>query len=215
MDYLRQIFPGLIEASGTTLSLFFWSFLFALPLGWILSLVRVSKNKIAQKISWAYCWVLRGTPLALQMTFLYFGVASRLQLLSGERYIWAVTALVLNYAAYYAEIFRGGILSIDSGQLEAADILGFSNTQSMIRIIMPQAIKNVLPSIGNETISLVKDTSLVYWIGMSELIKFASNRASADFRMEPFLGAAIIYLFLTFILTQIMALIERRFNYYH
>lgn len=214
MRYLLDLLPGMVKSCGTTLSLFAWTLFLSLPLGWGLSLLRISRKKIVEKISWAYCWFFRGTPLVLQLAFVYFGLPWLFPFLAGKRYTLAVIAFVLNYSAYFAEIFRGGIGAINKGQLEAADVLGFSRGQTMIRIIFPQAFKTVLPSLGNEMISLVKDTALVYSIGMAELSRFASQAAARDFRMEPFIGAALIYLVLTFVISQTVAWVEKRFNYY-
>ena len=214
MRYLLDLFPGMLKSCGTTLSLFVWTLCLSLPLGGALSLLRVSRNKVVEKISWAYCWFFRGTPLVLQLAFVYFGLPWLFPFLAGKRYVLALIAFVLNYSAYFAEIFRGGIGSVGKGQFEAADVLGFSRAQTTIRIVFPQAFKTVLPSLGNEAISLVKDTALVYSIGIAELSRFASQAAARDFRMEPFIGAAIIYLLMTFVISQLVGWIEGKFNYY-
>lgn len=215
MSYLINLFPSLIRATGTTLALFAVTLLFSLPLGWLLSLVRVSKWKLPKKIIEGYCWVLRGTPLVLQLAFVvYFLLPLIFPDVRISRFVAACVAFVLNYSAYFAEIFRGGIVSVPKGQHEAAAVLGLSQAHIMLRIVLPQAIKTVIPSLGNEVITLVKDTSLVYSIGLAELSRVASQAVSRDFRFEPFLGAAIIYLALTFVLTKAMSLLEKKMNYY-
>lgn len=215
MSYLIHLFPSLLNATGTTLALFAVTLLFSLPLGWLLSLIRVSKWKIPKKIAEGYCWVLRGTPLVLQLAFVvYFLLPLIFPGVRISRFIAACIAFILNYSAYFAEIFRGGIIAVPKGQHEAAAVLGLSQTHIMLRIVLPQAFKTVIPSLGNEVITLVKDTSLVYSIGLAELSRVASQAVSRDFRFEPFLGAAIIYLVLTFVLTKAISLLEKKMNYY-
>lgn len=214
MDYFLKLFPTLVKATGNTLLIFAVTLVFSLPLGWLLSLLRVGKNKAVAKVIEIYCWIMRGTPLLLQMTFIYFGLPFIGKGLTLSNYQAAFLAYVLNYAAYFAEIFRGGIESIGKGQYEAADVLGLSRSQVMSRIIMPQAIKTVLPSIGNEVITLIKDTSLVYTISIVELLRTAQIAATRDFRIEGFVGAAIIYLMLTWVATKLQSWVERRFAYY-
>lgn len=234
LDYLIRIFPGLIKATSTTLMLFGITLVISLPLGWLLSLARVSRNRVARRVVEAYCWVLRGTPLLLQLAFIYFGLPYILVAVkapvesffgvlgwvvefptSVPRLAAAVVGFGLNYSAYFAEIFRGGIEAVPRGQYEAADVLGMSNRQVMMRIVLPQAFKTVLPSVGNEVITLIKDTALVYTLGIADLLRVAQSAVTRDFRSEPFFGAAIIYLVLTYVLTRLMAYIEKKFDYYH
>lgn len=207
MSYLFQILEGL----GLTLSVFSVSLILSLPLGVIVAVLRLSKIKIVSKITAGYIWVLRGTPLLLQIMVVFFGLPS-IGINLG-RYYSIIFAFVLNYAAYFGEIFRSGIQSIERGQKEAASILGFSPLQINLKIILPQVIKRTLPSIGNEVISLVKDTSLVYAVGQSDILKYAKGIAVRDGSLFPYVIAGCIYLVLTYVITKVFESIERKVNY--
>ena len=171
MSYVGQILEGL----NLTLGVFLLSLALSLPLGVIVAVLRLSKIKIISKITSIYIWVLRGTPLLLQIMVVFFGLPT-IGINLG-RFNSIIFAFVLNYAAYFGEIFRSGIQSIEKGQREAASILGFSPLQINVKIILPQVVKRTLPSIGNEVISLIKDTSLVYAVGQSDILKFAKGIA--------------------------------------
>lgn len=176
MDYIIKIFPQILDGLGITFGTFAVTLVLSLPLGALISLGRVSKNKVVSGLLGIYTWVLRGTPLLLQMFLIFFGLpAIGIQLFGRMRLPYVYLAFVLNYAAYFAEIFRSGIQSVERGQLEAARLLGYKGWQLNLKIVLPQVIKRTLPSIGNEIITLVKDTSLVYALGLAEIFKIAAE----------------------------------------
>ncbi len=200
---------------GTLVNIEVWAFtlLFALPLGLLICQMRLSKNKVFVGISKLYIFYFRGTPLMLQLLFMFFGVP----LIIGftfSRELAAILAFILNYAAYFAEIYRGGIQSIPKGQYEAAHVLGLSNRVTFTKIILPQVIKRILPPLGNETINLVKDTALVYAIAMSDLLKEAKIAVLREVSIMPFVIAAVFFLVMTGLLTKLLTHIERKFAYY-
>ena len=207
MSYLLQILNGL----NLTLTVFFWSLLISFPLGMLVAILRLSKIKIVSKITAVYIWILRGTPLLLQILFVFFGLPEIG--ISFSRTNAIVIAFVLNYAAYFGEIFRAGIQSIEKGQKEAAEILGFSPMQINRRIVLPQVMKRTLPSIGNEVITLVKDTALVYAVGQSDILKIAKGIVNRDGTLVPFLIAGCIYLALTYVITKVFDHIEQKISY--
>lgn len=199
MDKLFDTFLLMLEGSEITLEIFFVTLLLALPLGMLAALGRLSHRKILSRLVEFYIWLMRGTPLMLQLLFVYFAlpmVGIRLPDIAA-----ALLAFILNYAAYFAEIFRAGIQAVPKGQYEAARTLGMSYPQTMRRIILPQVFRMVLPPISNETINLVKDTSLVYILAMNDLLRVARTIVQREFDMMPFLIAAIFYLVMTFALT--------------
>ena len=207
MNYFIQIASGL----NVTLRVFAVALVLSLPLGLIVALLRLSKITVVRKLAEIYIWVLRGTPLLLQIVTVFFGLP--LIGIKLSRFDSLYLAFVLNYAAYFGEIFRSGIQSIERGQIEAASILGFTPLQVNLKIILPQVIKRTLPSIGNEVITLVKDTSLVYAVGMSDVLKLAQGIVNRDVTLVPFKIAALIYLFLTYIITKLFNVIEKKVNY--
>ena len=184
----------------------------SIPLGLLLALARISKIKPLGKAVDTYNWIMRGTPLMLQLLFVYFALPTFGILLPDVGA--ALLAFVLNYAAYFAEIFRAGIQSIPKGQYEASKVLGFSYVQTMRRIIVPQMIKRVLPPVGNETITLVKDTSLVYVLAMNDLLRAARTIVQREFDMTPFFIAAVFYLAMTFVVTRVFNYLETRYAKY-
>jgi polar amino acid transport system permease protein len=206
---LTQMFSG----SLVTLEIWALTLLFALPLGLLICQMRLSKNKIFRGISKAYIFYFRGTPLMLQLLFMFFGVPLLLHI-KFDRTFAAVLAFLLNYAAYFAEIYRGGIQSIPKGQYEAAHVLGLSGKVTFTRIILPQVIKRILPPMGNEIITLVKDTALVYAIAISELLMEAKIVVMRESSIIPFVVAAIFYLIMTGFLTKLFSILERKFAYY-
>jgi polar amino acid transport system permease protein len=177
--------PFMLEGTVITLKLFFLTLIMVLPLGVFMALARLSKLKLLNNITQFYIWVFRGTPLLLQLLFIYFGLGTIGIMI--DRFAAALLAFVLNYTAYLAEVYRSGIQSIDQGQFEAADVLGLNRWQTMTRIILPQMIKRVLPPISNEVINLIKDTSLIYAIGISELLRVAKIAAVRDAIFVPFI----------------------------
>jgi len=199
MDGLLNMVIQMAEGSQVTLEIFFITLLLALPLGMLASLARLSGIRPLSMLMEFYIWLMRGTPLMLQLLFVYFALPVMGILLPDIAA--ALFAFTLNYAAYFAEIFRSGIQAVPKGQYEAARTLGMSYTQTMRRIILPQVIRIVLPPISNETINLVKDTSLIYILAMNDLLRVARTIVQRDFDMTPFVVAAAFYLVMTFILT--------------
>lgn len=212
MDNLVNTILLMLEGTKTTLNIFFITLLLSIPIGLLVSLSRLSTIKPLSWLMELYIWIMRGTPLMLQLLFVYFAlpmVGIRLSDISA-----ALLAFILNYAAYFAEIFRAGIQSINRGQYEAAKTLGMSYPQTMRRIILPQVIRRVLPPISNETINLVKDTSLIYILAMNDLLRVARTIVQREFDMTPFIVAAIFYLVMTFILTWIFKRLEAYYGKY-
>ncbi len=211
MNLLDMILQ-MAEGSKVTLEIFFVTLILALPLGMLASLARLSSCRPLSLLMEFYIWLMRGTPLMLQLLFVYFAlpmVGIMLPDLAA-----ALLAFTLNYAAYFAEIFRSGIQAVPKGQYEAAQTLGMSYVQTMRRIILPQVIRIVLPPISNETINLVKDTSLIYILAMNDLLRVARTIVQRDFDMMPFLVAAVFYLLMTFVLTWVFKRLEVRYGRY-
>lgn len=204
----------MLEASAVTAKIFFLTLLFGLPLGLIVCLGRMSAPTILKLPIKAYLLIMRGTPLLLQlMFFLYapyyiFGV--RL-----DRTVAGVLAFALNYAAYFAEIYRGGLESIPEGQKEAATVLGFSKTQTFIKIVLPQVVKRILPPMGNEFMTLVKDTALIQIIGVAEIYKLATQTMSREVSVIPLVVAGAFYLVMNGIVSKCFGSAEKRLSYYH
>lgn len=209
--YIQGILPALLEGTVQSLKIFFFTLLFALPLGLPIAFGAMARFAPLRFISKAYVWIFRGTPLMLQI-FFFFYCLPILTPFKLDRMTTAIFTFVLNYAAYFAEIYRGGIQSIDRGQREAAKSLGFSPWQTMYMVIIPQAVRRVIPPISNEVITLVKDTALVYVIGVPELLKAAKDANNRDVNPTAYFVAALIYLFLTFILTMLSQWLEKRYS---
>ncbi|MDY4785387.1 MAG: amino acid ABC transporter permease [Pygmaiobacter massiliensis] len=210
ISYILRIMPALMQGLGETLKLFLLTLVFALPLGMMFTLGNISRVPPLRWLSRLYIWVFRGTPLMLQLFFVYYGLP--FLGLRFERFPAAVLTFVLNYAAYFAEIYRAGIQSIDRGQHEAARTLGFTPWQTMRFIIIPQTVSRVIPPVCNETITLVKDTALVTAIGVGELLKAAQGAVNRDVNITGYVLAALIYLLLTFVLTVMYERLEKRFS---
>lgn len=213
MDNILNLFKILSQGLSTTILIFILTLLFAIPLGIVVAIAQNSKNKILNAITKIYILIIRGTPMMLQIIFVYFAPYYLFKL-SYDRFLAVIIAFVINYAAYFAEIFRSGILSIPKGQKEAAFTLGFSKTQTFFKIILPQVIKRILPSMSNEVISLVKTTSLAQIIGVTEVFALAQKQASFQFSILPLCIAALIYLALCTIITFVFNKLEKKFSYY-
>ncbi|MEN3373438.1 amino acid ABC transporter permease [Dechloromonas sp. ZS-1] len=215
MDYILKIMGPLLEGTAVTLQVFGATLVLAVPLGLALALLRLSRFRAASTAVAGYIWLMRGTPLMLQMLFIYFAlpfvpvIGIRL-----PDFPAAILAFVLNYAAYFAEIFRAGIQSIGKGQYEAAQVLGMSRAQTMRRIILPQMVKRILPPMSNETITLVKDTSLIYVLAMNDLLRAARGIVQRDFTTMPFVVAAAFYLVMTLLLTWGFMRLEKKYAVY-
>jgi len=215
MDYIVTILPPLLQGSGVTLQVFLITLVLAVPLGLGLALVRISRFKVLGGLVNGYIWLMRGTPLMLQMLFIYFALP--FIPIIGVRlpdFPSAILAFVLNYSAYFAEIFRAGIQSIDRGQYEGAKVLGMSYPQTMRRIVLPQVLKRILPPMSNETITLVKDTSLIYVLAMNDLLRAARGIVQRDFTTSPFVVAAAFYLIMTLVLTYGFQRLEKKYAVY-
>ena len=212
MDYIISIIPQMLMGTVDTLRLFFITIVLAIPLGILLAFCRVSSFTVLRNAVAAYVYVLRGTPLMLQLLFVYFGlpfipvIGVRL-----DDFPAAVLAFVLNYGAYFCEIFRAGIQAIPKGQYEAAKTLGMNYVQTMRRIVLPQVFKIILPPVSNETITLVKDTSLIYVLAMNDLLRTTRNLVQRDFNIMPFVVAGVFYLVMTLILTYGFNKLEKHF----
>ena len=215
MDYFLSLLGPLAQGAAVTLKLFFITVALALPLGLLLALARVSHLRPLSAAVNGYIWLMRGTPLMLQMLFIYFALP--FVPVIGVRlpdFPAAIVAFALNYAAYFAEIFRAGIQSIDRGQYEGAKVLGFSYSQTMRRIVLPQVVKRILPPMSNETITLVKDTSLIYVLALNDLLRAARGIVQRDFTITPFIVAAGFYLLMTLVLTWFFQRLEKRHAVY-
>ena len=215
MSYLLDILPPLLQGTLTTLQVFLLTLLLAVPLGLGLALLRLSRRAWLGRLVSGYVWLMRGTPLMLQMLFIYFAlpfvpvVGIRL-----PDFPAAILAFTLNYAAYFAEIFRAGIQSVDRGQYEASKVLGLNYVQTMRRIVLPQMVKRILPPMSNETITLVKDTSLIYVLAMNDLLRAARGIVQRDFTTSPFVVAAAFYLLMTLVLTWAFQRMEKKVAVY-
>ena len=185
----------ILQGLGLTVKLYIVTMVFSLPLGVILSLGRISKNSLLNNGIQIYTWIFRGTPLLLQLFFVYYGLPVIGITLSP--FTAAALTFVINYTAYFCEIFRGSILGIDKGQYEAAKVLGMNYWQTMKRIIIPQALITALPPLGNEAIALIKDTSLISALGMAEILRNSREIVTRDFSITPFIICAAIYLILS------------------
>ena len=213
MDYILRILPNMFAGLGVSAQIFLITIVLSLPIGILLALVRISKVAVFRKLAEIYIYVMRGTPLMLQIMFIYYGLPLMLNVQISD-FPAAILAFVANYAAYFAEIFRGGIQSIPKGQYEGAKVLGFTYRQTMWHIVLPQVVKRVIPPLGNETITLLKDTSLVYILAMNDLMRVTRAFVQRDFDTMPFLVAAVFYLECTAILTKILTYVEKRYAVY-
>ncbi|MHB8065472.1 MAG: amino acid ABC transporter permease [Ruminiclostridium sp.] len=203
----------LCEGMIVSIQIFVLTLVFAIPLGLVIAFGRRAKNKIINRIAGVYISIMRGTPLMLQLVVVYFGPY---YIFGGkiDRFAAAVVAFALNYAAYFAEIYRGGIESIPKGQYEAGEVLGFTKVQVFFKIILPQVVKRILPAISNEVITLVKDTALVTTIGVAEMFRAAQNEASRLAAFEPLFVAGVFYYIINLIVAQLFKLAEKKLNYY-
>ena len=211
---LPDIIVLLVENGLTqTLTLFFLTLIFGLVLGMVIAKGRMSRLWIVQMPIRFFLLIMRGTPLILQLYGFYFGLYY-LAGLSLDRMTAAVISFTLNYAAYFAEIYRSGLQSIEKGQYEASKVLGFSKAHTFFYIVLPQVIKRILPSLGNEVVTLVKDTALAQTIGVSELFRVAQNAASRMFSTMPIFIAGVFYFVMNYIVSKLFDFFEKKLNYY-
>lgn len=214
MDILTMIIK-MSEGLGKTCAIFFLTLLFSLPLGMIVALLRMSRNKVVSTVTRGVISVLRGTPLMLQLLavtygpYYLFGIS-----VSRNKLIPVVIAFAINYAAYFAEIYRGGIESIPKGQYEAAEVLGYSKVQTFIRIILPQVIKRIVPSVTNEIITLVKDTSIAFTVSYQEIFTIGKQIANSQTSFLPFVIAGVFYYVFNAIVDFVMNKVEHSLDYY-
>ena len=205
------------EGFVTSLQIFVFTLLGALPLGVPIALARMSRLAPLRWLARIYISVMRGTPLMLQMFAIYFApyYVFGIQLTPDSKWQACVVAFIINYAGYFAEIYRSGIQSIPCGQYEAAEVLGYSRFQTFVRIILPQMVKRIMPALGNEVITLVKDTSLAFSIGVAEMFSTAKALVASQRNMVPFAIAAAIYWVFNFLVELVMGRIEKKLDYYH
>ena len=207
---IQQMLIQLAGGMGTSIQIFLVTLIFSLPLGLLVAFGRMSKNRLLQAV------IMRGTPLMLQLMVVYFGpyYLFRIKVGSGYR-LWATfIGFVINYAAYFAEIYRSGIQSMPVGQYEAAQILGYSRFQTFFKIILPQVIKRILPSVTNEVITLVKDTSLAFTLSVAEMFSIAKALAASQTNMIPFVAAGLFYYIFNLVVAVGMEWVEKKMDYY-
>lgn len=222
-ENFKRMLLAMLEGSVTSLEVFALTLLFAIPLALPIALGRMSKNKLLSGSVNVFLLIIRGTPLMLQLLIVYFGPGLFVRWLESfgytlafrwDRFTAAIVALTINYAAYFAEIYRGGISSISKGQYEAAKVLGYKSNQTFFRIVLPQVIKRIIPAMGNEVITLVKDTALVSVIGVAELLMVAKERQSALFSFTPLFIAGVFYFVMNWGVSFCFNKIEKKLSYY-
>lgn len=213
---ISMMLTKLSDGMLISLWIFAVTLLCSLPLGFIVSFGRMSKNIVLRTIVKVYISIMRGTPLILQLLFIYFGPYYIFGINIGSNYrnTAVLIGFVLNYTAYFAEIYRGGIESMPVGQYEAAKLLGYSKVQTFMKIILPQVIKRIMPSVTNEVITLVKDTSIAYILGIQEMFNVAKAISAAKTTVIPLVAAAVFYYVFNFVVAFIMEQIEKKLNYY-
>ena len=216
MADFAQMTLDLLGGLAVSVEIFVFTLAISLPLGFVIALGRLSKSRVLSTALQVYISVVRGTPLMLQIMFVYFApyIFFRLPLSHYPRLLATVLAFALNYAAYFAEIYRGGILSIDRGQHEAAAALGLARGTTFLRIVLPQVVKRVIPAVGNEVITLVKDTSLAFTIAVTEMFTIAKQLSSANTTMTPLVAAGVFYYLFNALVAWSMARLERHYAYY-
>ena len=217
LSYIVTTFLRVGAGLGTTLKLFFITILVSLPLGFLITMLMRCVIPPLRWLARCFVYLMRSTPLVLQLLFLYFGLPY-LPVVGGYfstmgRFTATIWGFVLNYAAYFAEIFRGGLLAVDPGQYEAAKVLGLTRRQTILRIVVPPMLRVAMPSISNETITLVKDTSLMFTLAVPEVLQFAKSAVSSTGKTFPFVAAGIIYLLMNLVITWLLKILEKRSDY--
>ena len=212
IDICLQLLPGM----AVTIQIFVITLIFSLPLGMVVALGRMSKYKIIQFIFRIYIAIMRGTPLMLQLLVIYFGpyYLFGVSIAASYRQVAVMIAFSLNYAAYFAEIYRGGIESIPVGQYEAAEVLGYTKTQTFMKIILPQVIKIIMPSVTNEVITLVKDTSLAFTLAYQEVFSLSKQISASQTSFMPFVIAGVFYFVANYVVEIVMKRGEKSMDYY-
>ena len=212
---LLTMFQKMGEGFGKTCAIFFLTLLFSLPLGMVVALLRMSKNRAVSAVTRFVISILRGTPLMLQLLAVTYGPYYLFGLsVSRNKLIPVVVAFSINYAAYFAEIYRGGIGSMPVGQYEAAAVLGYSRGQTFMRIILPQVVKRILPSVTNEVVTLVKDTSMAFTVSYQEMFTIGKQIANSQTSFVPFIVAGLFYYVFNLVVDFVMGRAEKRLSYY-
>ena len=211
---LLTVIGQLMSGMGMTCAIFFLTLLFSLPLGLVVALLRMHRNKVISVITRVYISIMRGTPLMLQVIVVYFApyYVFRVQISQSYRFAAVIIAFVLNYAAYFAEIYRSGIQSVPQGQYEAAQVLGYSHSQTFLRIIVPQVWKRVLPAVTNEVVTLVKDTSLSFAIAEAEMFTIAKQISSKVASIWPLLAAGVFYYIFNLLVVLVCSRVEKHYS---
>jgi polar amino acid transport system permease protein len=210
---MRQLLGQMLSGTMVSLSVFFLTLLFSIPLALPVALARRSRSQLLRAPVSFYVLVMRGTPLILQLIFVYFA-PYYLFGISYDRFTAVIIAFAVNYAAYFAEIYRGGIDAIPKGQWEAAKVLGLTRTQTLFKIILPQVVRRILPAMGNEVITLVKDTALAQTIGVAELFRAAQNASARQFSTLPIFIAGVFYFVMNWLVTVAFEAAEKKLSYY-
>ena len=212
---LMTMIVKMSEVLGKTCAIFFLTLLFSLPLGMLVALLRMSRLKAVSAVTRIFITVVRGTPLMLQLLAVTYGPYYLFGAgVARNKLIPVVIAFAVNYAAYFAEIYRGGIESISVGQYEAAAVLGYSRAQTFLRIILPQVVKRIMPSVTNEVVTLVKDTSIAFTVSYQEMFTIGKQIANSETSFVPFLVAGVFYYLFNAIVDAVMGRIEKRLDYY-
>ena len=210
---MAKLILTMLQSSLVSLEVFFLTLLFSIPLALPITMARVSKFKPLSMLANAFLLIIRGTPLMLQLVVVYFGPFYLFKF-SWDRFTAAIIALSVNYACYFAEIYRGGLQSISVGQYEAAKVLGYTKTQTFFKIVLPQVVKRIVPPMGNEVITLVKDTALVSVIGVVELLRTAQTHSSRLFSTTPIFIAGVFYFLMNWVVTAVFIHLEKKLDYY-
>lgn len=217
MDWngLISLLPAFLDGTWLSVRLFCFTLIFALPLGMLLTRGRMSRHKWLSGLVAVFQWIIRGTPLMLQLVVVMYFPSIVLDLKGVNRFVAANIAFVINYAAYFSEIYRSGIESLPAGQLEAARVLGLSRSRTFLRVVLPQTVKRILPAMGNEFMTLVKDTALAQIIGNIELLKVAQTQMNRSASMVPLFIAGVFYMLMNGLVQIAMAAWEKKLDYYH
>ena len=210
---MAKLILTMLQSSLVSLEVFFLTLLFSIPLALPITMARVSKFKPLSMLANAFLLIIRGTPLMLQLIVVYFGPFYLFKF-SWDRFTAAIIALSVNYACYFAEIYRGGLQSISVGQYEASKVLGYTKTQTFFKIVLPQVVKRIVPPMGNEVITLVKDTALVSVIGVVELLRTAQTHSSRLFSTTPIFIAGVFYFLMNWVVTAVFIHREKKLDYY-
>ena len=212
---LMTMIMEMSEGLGRTFAIFALTLIFSIPLGMIVAWLRMSKNRVISSVTRFVISILRGTPLMLQLLAVTYGPYYLFEIsVSRNKLIPVVIAFAINYAAYFAEIYRGGIESMPVGQYEAANVLGYSKMQTFFRIILPQVVKRIMPSITNEVVTLVKDTSMAFTVSYQEMFTIGKQIANSQTSFMPFLVAGVFYFIFNGVVDLVMGKVEKRMNYY-